>query len=546
MGRYVGLSHQRGKGGGGGGTIVGTDNFTRSTGITTDSSNNVTKVTLGENSYEAIMYNNVGLITGYNEKIGSNTKGWSLSYNSQNLVDTIVEVSEFPSFSMSAGASAVDEGSAVSFTVTTERISDGTTLYWDTSSASDFATSTGTVVINSNTGTFSVTPTADVATEGAETFTARLYDDSGRTNKVSTSPAVTINDTSQAPSISGALFHSDAWNTSETYSWTVPNGVDSISVICVGGGGSGESQHDGASGGGGGLAYKNNISVTGGQTVTVVAGAGGWATSWGVTDCPDGGDSYIQYGGTVYARANGGRGGDGNQSSNNWYDNSNSFPNTNSDGGGMGGAGFHGGGFRTGGGGAGGYNGGGNTGSGRGCNRGNYSDPEPGQNGGGGGGNGSNGSSAWYSGGGGGTGVYGQGANGDRGDTNGNSSPDNETDFAGKGGSPNYNTGLRGYCVESQVSNWACGSDLGNGYNRQNQASQHGSNHTTPDGGFPGGGGGGSNSGSTCGRGGNGIVRIIWGQVSGSNRSFPSTNVDRSDQYSGGSAETVYGSQKMY
>ena len=91
------------------------------------------------------MYNNVGLITGYNEKIGNNTKGWSLSYNSQNLVDTIVEVSEFPSFSMSAGASAVDEGSAVSFTVTTERISDGTTLYWDTSSASDFATSTRTV-----------------------------------------------------------------------------------------------------------------------------------------------------------------------------------------------------------------------------------------------------------------------------------------------------------------------------------------------------------------------------------------------------------------
>ena len=92
MGRYVGLSHQRGKGGGGGGTIVGTDNFTRSTGITTDSSNNVTKVTLGENSYESIMYNNVGLITGYNEKIGSNTKGWSLTYNSQNLIHQVLHL----------------------------------------------------------------------------------------------------------------------------------------------------------------------------------------------------------------------------------------------------------------------------------------------------------------------------------------------------------------------------------------------------------------------------------------------------------------------
>ena len=553
MGRYVGSSINKGSGGGGGsGTIVQTDSFTRATGISTDGNNNVTSINVGTegNKYTAIAYNAVGLITAYNETISDNTKGWSLTYDSQNLVTALTEVDEWPSYSLSPSANNVNEGGTLTWTVTTTLIADGTTIYYDTNlDDADFSGSTenGSFTITSNSGSFAVTLDNDVATEGAEQMNARLYSDSGRTNLLATSGNVTVNDTSLAPVFGGTIFHADGWNTETNYSWTVPLGVTSISVICVGGGGSGESQHDAASGGGGGLAYKNNITVSPGATVDVKVGGGGFATSWGVTDCPDGGQSKITYNGTDYAVANGGKGGDGNQSGNNWYDNSNSFPNTNSDGGGNGGAGFHGSGFRSGGGGAGGYSGGGNTGSGRGCNRGNYTDPEPGSNGGGGGGNGSNGSSAYYSGGGGGTGVYGQGSNGDRGDANGNSSPDNETDFAGKGGSTAYNTGLRGYCVESNNSTYACGSDLGNSYNRQTQGNMHnGSNHTTPDGGFPGGGGGGSNSGSSCGCGGHGLVRIIWGQVSGANRTFPTTNVDRSDQYVGTATESVEGTQLMY
>ena len=89
---------------------------------------------------------------------------------------------------------------------------------------------------------------------------------------------ITINDTSLAPALGGTIFHSDAWNTQSTYNWTVPAGVTEISVVCIGGGGSGVSQHDGASGGGGGLAYKNNITVVAGQTVTVYVGGGGFAT----------------------------------------------------------------------------------------------------------------------------------------------------------------------------------------------------------------------------------------------------------------------------
>ena len=547
MGRYVGLSHNRGKGGGGGsGTIITTSAYDRSSGITTNAQNNVTKVTLGENKYEGIMYNNVGLITGYNEHIGDTIKGWSLAYDSNNLCTTITQVSQYPTFAISASANNVDEGSTLTFTVTTERITDGTTMYWDLSSAGDFATSNGSFTVTNNTASFTVTPSNDVATEGAETFTASIYPTSARTNKVSTSANITINDTSLAPALGGTIFHSDAWNTQSTYSWTVPSGVDSISAICVGGGGSGETNHDGAGAGGGGLAYKNNLTVTPGQVVTVTVGAGAFSTYWGETNPPNGQDSFIQYGGTTYARANGGSGAEGS-SGNGRYDNSNSFPNTNSDGGGRGGCGIHYGGCRMSGGGAGGYNGGGQSSSGYAGNNPYWGSPSSsGTNGGGGGGTSANGSTNYYSAGGGGTGIYGEGSNGAAGN-NSNGSPNSETDFCGKGGSTAYNTGLRGYSVNSSNSTYASGTDLGNGYNRNTQSNSHGQGtYSTPDGGFPGGGAGGANGGHPAGRGGNGVVRIIFGQVSGSNRSFPSTNVDRSDQYSGGEAESTEGTQKMY
>ena len=347
------------------------------------------------------------------------------------------------------------------------------------------------------------------------------------------------------------VFHASCWNTQETYTWTVPAGVTSICVICVGGGGAGETQHDGASGGGGGLAYKNDITVTPGENVTVRVGAGGFATSNGVTDAPDGLDSYIEVGGTQYAVAGGGRGADGNMG-NEWLDNSQSFPNTNSDGGGHGGCGVHHSGCRQSGGGAGGYAGGGQNTSGYAA--GNYSVSNTnaaGQGGGGGGGYSQNGSSNYYSAGGGGTGIYGQGADGAAGDSIG--TPSDWKSFCGKGGSTAHNTGLSGYSVSSpQTTYWgtATGASCPAGQTQylreQYLANYHGSNHATPDGGFPGGGGGGSNSGSAAGWGGNGVVRIIWGTANGMTRAFPSSGVDKSDQYPGGSVETPAGTQRQY
>ena len=350
MGRYVGSSINKGSGGGGGsGTIVQTDTFTRSTGITTDANNNVLSITIGDegNKYEGIKYNAVGLITAYNETISDETKGFSLVYDSQGLITSITEVPEWTFFNVSPPASA-NEGATVTVNVSTNG-ADGT-YYWDTDSDDDITTNSGSFSVSGGTGSFQFVLENDLLTEGSETLAIRVYSGSVGGTLVETS-SMTINDTSVAPLVSGQLFHASGYNSTATHNWTVPAGVTSISVVCVGGGGGGEAQHDAASAGGGGLAYKNNITVVAGQVVTVKVGGGGWPTSNGVTDAPDGGDSYITYGGVNYAVAGGGKGGDGNQSTNNWYDNSASFPNTNSDGGGAGGAGFHGAGFRSGGGG---------------------------------------------------------------------------------------------------------------------------------------------------------------------------------------------------
>merc|ERR1712093_660814 len=91
----------------------------------------------------------------------------------------------------------------------------------------------------------------------------------------------------------------EQWTTPGTYSWTCPDGVTSVCAVAIGGGGGGGGTATGANaaggigGTGGGLGYKNNISVTPGQSYTVVVGAGG-ASNGGVgQDGGDGQDSYF-------------------------------------------------------------------------------------------------------------------------------------------------------------------------------------------------------------------------------------------------------------
>ena len=92
----------------------------------------------------------------------------------------------------------VKEGSPYNFVVTTANVRDGTVMRWRIlDRPNDFAVNTNTVTVTSNTASFTVTPTADLQTEGAETFRAQLEKTTGTV--VGTTSAVTINDTSLSP-----------------------------------------------------------------------------------------------------------------------------------------------------------------------------------------------------------------------------------------------------------------------------------------------------------------------------------------------------------
>ena len=204
MGRFIGSSINRGKGGGGG--LGPTEPYDRSVGFRTDGNNNVKKIELGDFKYTDVQYNNVGLITGYNETFGGSTKGWLLSYDSQNLIDDVAERSiphpPGPEATVTSSATNVDEGSTITITANTTNFDSGT-LYWkaigiSTSSlAADFPSETGSFTITSSTGSFTLTPTEDVSvSEGAETFKVAVYSDSGHIDEIGSTPTLTINDTS--------------------------------------------------------------------------------------------------------------------------------------------------------------------------------------------------------------------------------------------------------------------------------------------------------------------------------------------------------------
>lgn len=186
-----------------------------------------------------------------------------------------------------------------------------------------------------------------------------------------------------------------------TYTWTCPEGVYSVSAVCIGAGGTAASSQFGAvaayAGGGGGLGYKNNIPVVPGQSYTIQVGRRGeWiANSYPLAST----NSWFMSATTVAGIAGGAAGGSACRIGGSYI----------GDGGGNGGNGGSGASGGAGGGGAGGYSGTGGAGG--------YSGSSAGTNGSGGGGGGG----AGYFGGdplkniggnGGGTGLQGQGTNG--------------------------------------------------------------------------------------------------------------------------------------
>lgn len=242
----------------------------------------------------------------------------------------------------STPVTSVSEGFTYNVRVDTTNVADNTTLYiqlyktyWtgalpaDDEHSSDW-TLGGTensfvqpVVITNNIGSAIITFTADETTElGDErvkvTLRSALAVADGE--ELATTSWLPINDISQTPA--APADGANVYGTPGTYTWTVPAGVTSISAVAVGAGGGAYTQWNyeanrvraASAGQGGSLSYANNISVTPGEVLTVVAGAGGDSATgsggWYSNYTPRavaGGSSYIaRADGTVILRAKGG------------------------------------------------------------------------------------------------------------------------------------------------------------------------------------------------------------------------------------------------
>ena len=285
----------------------------------------------------------------------------------------------------------------------------------------------------------------------------------------------------------------ELFNTPGTHSWTCPAGVSSVSVVCVGAGGSGGYQWSSGGGGGGGLGWKNNISVTAGQSYTVVVGDhGGEVPNANTATTGIGENSYFISTSTVcgFGAGGGGLNYAGNTKSTGHGAHGGGYA---GDGGGAGGDGAVSGSWTQGGGGGGGY-------SGDGASR--YTNTAAS---GGGGGAGQYYSSTYGVGAGGGVGVHGEG-------TSGTTFADG-TGYGGKGGSGGGD-GMAGESAERSSSNiWT------------RSAYDNTTVRNTIIGGQYGGGGGGSGTSRGGGPGGTGAVKLVFKTSGSATIEFPSTNV---------------------
>jgi len=397
--------------------------------------------------------------------------------------------------SLGSNRITANEGDTVVMTLNTKNIRSGTRFTYTVTGITQADLSagslTGTVTVVNNSATIAFTIAEDVTfLEGPESLNitmTRVDYEQGRPNPPVQGITVPVADTSRE--ITGE----ELFTTVGAWVFTVPAGVTRISMVCVGAGGKGGTYRVGSyyrsagGGGGGGLGWKNSVSVTPGEQLTVEVGSpiGGTGHSrvlrGGVVLCAGyrGGDAptndYGQGVGGTYTGDGGGRGGDGG------YANSSV---------GSGGAG----------GGAGGYTGAGGAGGGR-----VYSKNLQ----------------TWV------TGRGGAGAGGSAG--GGNSSQDTGINAGGGGGGGGVGLEGEGNSASARgVTRFAGGYGGSGGLSGGNSSSSR----SGAGGRYGGGGGGGdswsSGSGSRAAAnfGGQGAVRIIW---PGNRRRFPSTYAAAAD-----------------
>jgi PKD repeat protein len=235
---------------------------------------------------------------------------------------------------VSPSTTSINEGTTMTFNVSTTNVGTAT-LYWTiagTATATDFASSTGTVNVVGDSGAFSVIPVNDALIEGPETFIVSLHTGSTAGPVVATSATVTVNDmtvgttvasftstpnsgtlpigvqftdtssnaptswswdfgdgatsTAQNPLHTYASTASTSYNAPGSYLYVVPTGVTSITYSYL--------SQSSASGLG-----SNTVAVTPGQNILVGIGVAGAISNIGGLTVPAFNATVVQFSGDV-------------------------------------------------------------------------------------------------------------------------------------------------------------------------------------------------------------------------------------------------------
>ncbi len=140
------------------------------------------------------------------------TTNYGVPSDASGFSNPVTPTAPAPTYAIAPNSTSVNEGTTVTFTITTTNFGSGT-LYWtlegvsgtinnsDFSSPANAVTSGGSVSISGNTGSFAVVLSNDATTEGAESFLARLRTGSTSGTAVATSATVAVADTSITPAI---------------------------------------------------------------------------------------------------------------------------------------------------------------------------------------------------------------------------------------------------------------------------------------------------------------------------------------------------------
>lgn len=192
---------------------------------------------------------------------------------------------------VSGAVTNVNEGSSVTYSLTgTDIVND--TFYWTVNhtvtTSADFSPDSGSFSVVGNSGTFTVTTSADLTTEGAETFTVSVRRVSTSGVIVATAGStITINDTSLTPtiSISPALNGSTSIGVSPASvisattggTWTfTPSNTFTAYVKCWGGGGgAGHGAFNIVTSGGGAGYVAGYITFNSGTSYQIIVGSAG-------------------------------------------------------------------------------------------------------------------------------------------------------------------------------------------------------------------------------------------------------------------------------